>query len=153
MVHPLPSTHAKPHLVLSTEQVLPRYMVCGPDEIYSVAQGTELLVVLLTIYIQGAEQVLPPTMIRYIVWSWRDSRPHNVAIVASDPSLGLESTTAGNFLGHVPSLMAYNQTGPRISDGGDRADRERSLGLAGLESVEAETSPQAPRSLVHAFFG
>ena len=36
-----------------------RYMVCGPDEIYSVAQGTELLVVLLTIYIQGAEQVLP----------------------------------------------------------------------------------------------
>ena len=34
-------------------------MVCGPDEIYSVAQGTELLVVLLTIYIQGAEQVLP----------------------------------------------------------------------------------------------
>ena len=26
-----------------------------------MAQGTELLVVLLTIYIQGAEQVLPPT--------------------------------------------------------------------------------------------
>ena len=32
-----------------------------------MAQGTELLVVLLTIYIQGREQVLPPTMIRYMV--------------------------------------------------------------------------------------
>jgi hypothetical protein len=42
-------------------------MVCGPDEIYSVAQGTELLVVLLAIYLQGTEQVLPPTMIRYMV--------------------------------------------------------------------------------------
>ena len=80
-----------------------------------MAQGTELIVVLLVIYIHGTEQLLPPTMIRYMVWSWRDSRPHGVATVASDPSLGLESTTAGNFLGHVPSLMAYNETGPRIS--------------------------------------
>jgi len=92
-----------------------------------VAQGTELIVVLLVIYIHGTEQLLPPTMIRYMVWSWRDSRPHGVATVASDPSLGLESTTAGNFLGHVPSLMAYNETGPRISRRADRGDRERSF--------------------------
>ena len=74
-----------------------------------MAQGTELIVVLLVIYIHGTEQLLPPTMIRYMVWSWRDSRPHGVATVASDPSLGLESTTDAGLQNTLRAIIASRE--------------------------------------------
>jgi len=65
---PTPGTHAKPHLVAQNKSYQRDDPIHGsaPGEIYSV-QGTELLVVLLAIYLQATEQVLPPTMIRYMV--------------------------------------------------------------------------------------
>jgi hypothetical protein len=61
------------------------------------------------------------------------------------PSYGLQEIETSWVRSH-PVTMAYTDTGPRISRRAGRGDRERSLGLAGLESVEAETSPQAPGS-------
>ena len=103
MVHPLPNTHAKPHLVQSTEQVLPtamiRYMVVAlarysdsgyrtgsgpPGYIYSW-HGTSPTNYNDPIHgsgageiysvVQGTEQVLPTAMIRYMVVVLGDSLP------------------------------------------------------------------------------
>ena len=81
-----------------------------------------------------------PIYIRYIVCFWRDSRPHE-RCQRGVRSHELPAPQPENFLGHVPSLMAYNETGPRI---GDHRVRGSDVSPMPFQYVEAGLADDPP---------
>jgi hypothetical protein len=72
----------------------------------------------------GVGDVMPGKRVQFDqeTWNARDLlafraylRRRRRELIALDPVSCRHATTAGNRLGHVPSLMAYNETGRRIS--------------------------------------